>query len=265
VQNQRRHLEQVQGFVEVKTRPEIDLAQARLDMANADLQLVNAQNGYLTAKAQLNQTMGVIRDTNYDVAEETLAPIAGEEGSLDSLVQQAAQRPDIVALQKQIRAQELTIQAARGAYGPTISASTGLTEAGRQLDAMAWNWNGSINVNWPIFSGYQTRAQVRGAEAQLAVVRAQLDSAVQQIRLTVEQARLAIRAAKAATAIADVALQNATQRLGLAEGRYQAGVGNIIELGDAQLAYTNAGAQKVQAEYTLATARAQLLQAIGRR
>jgi outer membrane protein len=265
VQNQRRHLEQVQGFVEVKTRPEIDLAQARLDMANADLLFVNAQNGYASAKAQLNQTMGVVRDTEYDVADETLAPIAGEDGGADLLVQEAARRPDLLALQKQIRAQELSLQATRGAYGPTISVSTGVTEAGRQLDNMAWNWNGSINLNWPIFQGNITRSQVRTGEAQLAALRAQLEGAMQQIRLSVEQARIAIRGAKASTAIASVALQNATQRLALAEGRYQAGVGSIIELGDAQLAFTNAGAQKVQAEYTLANARAQLLQALGRR
>ena len=50
----------------------------------------------------------------------------------------------------------------------------------------------------------------------------------------------------------------------LAEGRYQAGVGNIIELGDAQVAQTSAAAQAVQAEYNLATARAQLGRALGR-
>jgi outer membrane protein len=51
--------------------------------------------------------------------------------------------------------------------------------------------------------------------------------------------------------------------LKLAEGRYSAGVGNIIELGDAQLALTNAEMQRIQADYNLATARAHLLRALG--
>ena len=263
--NQRRHMEQVQAFVEVQTRPEIDLAQARLDLANAELLLVNAQNGYNTSKAQLNQAMGVARDTNYEVADETLAAVEGEDAALDVLAQEASRRPDIVALQRQIRAQELTIRSVKGAYFPTLSASTSLTDAGAQLDRMAWNWNGSVNLSWQLFGGNITRSQVREAEASLGVIHAQLQTAQQQVRLAVEQARLAIRAAKAATAIAAVAVQNATQRLALAEGRYQAGVGSIIELGDAQLAFTNAQAQRVQSEYTLATARAQLLQALGRR
>ena len=115
VANQQRHLQQIQGFVEVKTRPEIDLAQARLDMANAELLLVNAQNGYATSRAQLNQAMGVVRDADYDVADETMPSIAGEDGSTDALAQEAYHRPDIVALQKQIRAQELSLRATRGA------------------------------------------------------------------------------------------------------------------------------------------------------
>ncbi|HEX2660527.1 MAG TPA: TolC family protein, partial [Polyangia bacterium] len=86
----------------------------------------------------------------------------------------------------------------------------------------------------------------------------------QQIRLEIEQARLGIRAAQALGAASEDALVNARDRLRLAEGRYQAGVGNIIELGDAQLAQTAAAAQRVQADYQLFTARAQLLKALGR-
>jgi len=265
VANQQRHLEQIQGFVDAKTRPEIDLAQAKMAVANARLQLVQATNGYATAKAQLNLAMGVVRGTDYDVADDTIPVVQGEEGALDPLLQQAMTRPDIVALQQQIRAQEASIRATRGAYGPTLQASTGLTEAGADLNAMAWNWNGAISLNWPIFQGGITRAQVREGEASLSSLRAQLDYRKQQIALEIEQARLAIRAARESMSYADIAVENAKVRLDLAEGRYQAGVGSMLELADAQLAHTNASAQKVQSQYTLATARAQLLQAIGRK
>ena len=70
--NQQRHLAQVQGFVDAGARPEIDLAQARTDVANAQVQLINSENGYATAKAQLNQAMGVPQPTDYDVANDEL-------------------------------------------------------------------------------------------------------------------------------------------------------------------------------------------------
>ena len=55
----------------------------------------------------------------------------------------------------------------------------------------------------------------------------------------------------------------AQENLELAEGRYQAGVGSIVELTDAQAALTSARAQQVRAGYDLATARARLTRAVG--
>ena len=83
--------------------------------------------------------------------------------------------------------------------------------------------------------------------------------------MEVEQAQLAVRAAKAAGVAAEEAIVNAREQLRLAEGRYSAGLGSVIELGDAQVLLTNAAAQGVQARYNLATARAQLMAALGKR
>lgn len=263
--NQERHLSQVQGFVEVGTRSQIDLAQTRADRANARLQLINAENGYQSAKAQLNQAMGIEGATDYDVADESLARIEGEDRSVDVLIKEAVHaRPEFAALSHQLRAQELTIGAIKGAYGPSLSVSTGLTEGGREINSMAWNWSAGVLLSWPLFQGGQTRAQVQEASANLVNLRAQVDSLRQQIRLEIDQARLGVRAAIAAIGAAEEVVINAKERLNLAEGRYQTGVGNVIELGDAQLALTNAEAQKVQAEYNLASARAKLLKALGR-
>jgi len=74
-----------------------------------------------------------------------------------------------------------------------------------------------------------------------------------------------VRGAKAGGVAADEAIANAREQLRLAEGRYAGGLGNAIELGDAQIAFTGAAAQAVQARYNLATARAQLAAALGKR
>jgi outer membrane protein len=265
LKNQERHLGQIQGFVEVGKRPEIDLLQSRTDTANAKVQLINAENGYDTARAQLNQAMGVRGSTAYDVADDTIAAIDNEDKALEILLDEAQRsRPELIALASQVRAQELGLGAIKGGYGPSLSASTGLTEAGRQIDAMAWNWNAGLSLSWPIFQGGVTNAQVREANANLAGLQAQIEGLLQQVRVDVDSARLAVRAAKAAIVAADEAALNARERLKLAEGRYEAGVGNAIELGDSQLALTNADAQKVQADYNLASARATLIKALGR-
>jgi len=263
--NQEKHLQQIESFVEVGTRPEIDLAQAKADRANAQLQLIEARNGYETAKAQLNQAMGIEGSLDYDVADETMPAVAGEESGINALVaQSAATRPELASFAEQVRAQELTVAALRGAYYPSLQAATAYTDAGGKADSLVWNWNASLSLAVPLYFGGLRRAQVAEAEANLAGLKAQLDAERQQVRLEIEQARLGVTSAQATIASAVEALTNAQDRLALAEGRYEAGVGNIIELGDAQVALTAAAQQKVQADYRLATARAELLRALGR-
>lgn len=263
--NQDAHLRQTEGFVRAGTRPEIDLAQARTDRANALVQLINAENAYETEKAQLNQAMGLEGPTDYDVANDTLPPVEGEDLAIDPLLAEALKhRQDVASLEQQARAQELTLRAVRGAYWPALGVSTGLDNAGVSLDSTVWNWNATATLSWNVFQGGLTRAQAQEARANLDSVQAQASALRQQVRVDVEQARLAVRASRQSLAATEEALVNARERLRLAEGRYQAGAGSAIELGDAQVALTTAAAQRVQAEYNLSTSRAQLLRALGR-
>jgi len=164
----------------------------------------------------------------------------------------------------QRKAAELTLGAIRGAYGPTLSAFGGVSETGVALDTLGTNWNVGVNLNWPLFQGGLTTGQSREARANLDAATAQIASEQLSIRVEIEQASLAIQSSKVVISAAQDAIVNARERLRLAEGRYEAGVGSIIELSDAQLAVLNAGAQRVQAEYSLALARAQLLSALGK-
>jgi outer membrane protein len=265
LQNQERHLQQIEGFVKAGTRPDIDLAQARTDAANARVVLIDAQNTYQTSKAQLNQTMGIEGPIDYEIADESLPPLAGEDGELEPLLQESFKaRPEMVSLEQQVRAQLLTVRSIEGQYGPSLAASLGFTQGGTQVDRLKWNASAGLTLSWNLFQGGLTRSQVREAEANVAGAVAQLDQLRQQIRLEVDAARLAVRSAKTTVGAAQEALTNARERLRLAEGRYQHGVGSVIELGDAQVALTSAAAQAVQADDRLATARAQLAHALAR-
>ena len=121
-----------------------------------------------------------------------------------------------------------------------------------------------VFLTWNLFQGGLTTGVVHEAQGNLGYALAQLDAQRQQVRVDVDQALLAIRAAKAAQSSSRNALTAARQRLSLAEGRYQNGSGSVLELGDAQIAAANAAAQVVQTDFQLATARAQLLWALGR-
>ena len=263
--NQEKHLAQVRGFVEVGTHPEIDLTQAKADRATAQLQLINAENSFAVAKAMLNQAMGVERSVDYDLSDEELPPVDGEESAVETLIDDAKQkRPEMANLRLNLKSQELTLRSAHDMYWPNLGVSGFASEGGLTLDSLAWNLSGTITLSVPLLQGGAIDAQIHQAQGQVVQAQAQLETERQQVRLDVEQARLGIRAAKGAIEAAEDALANTRDRLRLAEGRYTTGVGSIIELGDAQVALTTTAAQKVSAQYQLYTARAQLLKALGK-
>jgi outer membrane protein len=174
-------------------------------------------------------------------------------------------RPEVAALVKNREAQELSLRAAKGGYAPAISVFGSAAEAGSSLDGLGPAWNFGLQVTWNFFDGLRTPGTVHQAEGNVSGASAQLTVEELQVRFDVEQADATLEGNKTALTAAEDALVNAREQLRLAEARYQTGVGSIIELSDAQVAATNAGAQLVQARYNLATARAQLLAALGRR
>jgi outer membrane protein len=262
--NQQRHLAQIQGFVQVGTRPAIDLAQSRTEVANSRLALLRAQNNYAVAKTQLERAMGY-DPGEYDVSSQVPDPEPEENTALDKLIEQAEQtRPEFAALQYQQRAQELALSADRAGYAPSLSLTGNVSEAGSELDELALNFGAGVTLSWPLYQGGVVSARVREARATLAGVHIQRELLRKDTRRELEQALLSLKAAQAALEIADEVVENARERLRLAEGRYSAGVGNVIELGDAQLVLSNAQSQRVSATYELGQARLQLRMGLGR-
>jgi outer membrane protein len=264
--NQDRHRVQIQGFVEVGTRPPIDLAQARTDVTTARLALLRAQNNYAAAKAELARSMGTPHQTDFEVSDELPGAEDSEEASIDELVKQAERtRPEFAALMAQREAETNTLRSIKGQYGPSLNFVGSVDETGyNKLSNIATNVGMGVTLNWPIFQGGLTNGRVDEAHALLRQIDAELEVLQQDLRVSVTQSELALKAAQAALVVADELVQLAKERVTLAEGRYQTGVGNIIELGDAELALRDAQTQRVTAAYDLASARASLHRTLGR-
>jgi outer membrane protein len=264
VRNQDKHVEQTQAFVRTGIQPDINLATVLTSLANAKVQLVTARNNFALAEAQLSQAMGVRVDEQIALADDQIPTIEGEDGPAQPLIDRAIRaRPEMASLVAQQRAQALTVSSLRGGYGPSLGAVVNFSDVGASIDNVTPNWYVGLALSWNIFQGGLTRGQVREGKGTLENLTGQLDAERLQVQVDVEQGRLGVQAAKATIGAVAEALENARNQLTLAEKRYAAGIGNAVELSDAQVAYTSAEAQAVQARFNLATARAQLLAALG--
>ena len=266
VANQKMHVDQIQKLFAEGMRPEIDQVTAETGLANAQVQLISAQNAYDLACAAFSQAIGRSTVTRYEPGTDDMPPVADEDAPIDRLLESALHdRPELASFAKQREAQEKMVAAARGSYGPNLQAQASIAGTGVALDNLAPNWWVGALLTWPIFQGGLTQGQVAEAQANLHSIHAQEDTFRLQVRIDVEQAALAVRAARATLSASLLALENARKQLQLAEARYAAGMGSVIELSDAQVTRTTAAAQEVSARFSLASSRAALWGALGRR
>lgn len=261
-----KHLLQIKGLIAAGTRSSIDLASVRNDLASAQVLLLGYENDAQSSKLLLNQAMGIVASDDYRLCDAGQSAVDGEDEPWPTLIAEAqAMRPELSQLDQQIAAQTHKTRSLRGQYFPSLNAQATVSDQGQRLDHLSYNWSAQAILSWNISAGGLQLAQVREAQATHANLRASRLMFVQQLQVAVQNAQLAVRAAKLMQQAAKEALTNAEQQLALADGRYNTGVGTILELGDAQLAVYQSAAQHVQAGYSLATARAQLLLAVGRR
>jgi outer membrane protein len=124
--------------------------------------------------------------------------------------------------------------------------------------------SGAVTLTWNLLDGGRTAARIREGEARVGQAQAQRALLDTGVRLSIARAHRTVASAKVAVTLSDAIEENARQRLVLAEGRYQEGMGTALEVSDAQLISVTAATGRVQARYDLAAARAQLLRALGK-
>ena len=245
------NLRSAQGFYDVGTKPKSDVTNAEVQVANGRVALIQARNQVAIAQTTLVNAIGLPTSTPFEVEDV----LGYEPLTLDfpALLQEAlANRPELRQSRAQIDSAEAAFKGARAGYYPTVNVTGsygGLTNdpAFNLLTSGSENWSITGNLNWNLFQGFFTASQVRETRALLEVARANYSSQELQVRLDVEQAYLNLLEVSERIGATDKEVEAAQENLRLAQGRYDAGVGTILDLTDAQLSLTNAEADQVRA------------------
>ncbi len=250
------HLNQAKAFFRAGTVPEIDVAQAEVDLANAELAQIRARNGLQVAQVTLNNAMGLRQDLSFPI-EDTLE-FKKSEITLQEILQAAyQQRPEILQLKARQLSQEATVKVAQASYYPLLSGNAGYLYRGIHPNDLYWDMTVGATLTIPIFSGFSSPNQVAEARATLKNLQAQEETTRQNIRLEAEQAYLSLKEAEESVRVSEKALAQAERKYGLATGRYRVGVGSPLEVTDAEVSLANARVNSIQslAGYKIAEAR----------
>jgi len=247
VENQSKHLDQIQAFFQVGRVPKIDLTRQEVQLANAQLDLVQAQSDLTVAHAALATAMGLpVRNVFF------LVDVLGDARQLDPvdsyLSQAQSARPDLRALREVVKAAEADIVVARSNFKPKLDFSS-FADFENLKFPLIWNVGIAESFMQPLLSGGYNRAYLYETEQAKNAADTNFKSASQQVDREVFTDYASTTVSQQQIDLATKADAEARENLNFAEGRYSAGVGNIIELTDAELLAATSGAQLVTARY----------------
>lgn len=253
---------QAQGFYDVGVRARIDVTTAEANLYRAQADLITARNTLQIAQVALMTALGLkewpYSGLSYQVDTRPKAvtlPQAKEKALSD--------RPDLKRHSFQQQADQQAVRTARAGYFPTLAAQGLQNTQGRPYGDMRGTWSLAVTASVPLFEGLATRYAVQQAKENLRATQANGEVLRQDINKQVEESFLNMQAAAERIRAAAKGQEAARENWDLARGRYNAGVGSIIEVTDAQVKYFNAELTYIRAVYDLKVAEAQLEKAMG--
>jgi TolC family type I secretion outer membrane protein len=243
-----------------------DVLQAETAHGQAVLARIQAEAAAKTARGTLSVSLGLTADEAFRLEPESVPSEVPELTAhiADLMAEAARQRPDLKAAQAQRDAAEANIGVARAAGLPTfqIGATHSFTA---QSGVPSENYDQiGITVTWPIFTGFNTSYTVRQAQATLQQQDANLEQVGLTVTLDVWSGYYSLESANKQLSITAGLVKTADDNLQVALGRYQAGVGTIVDVLTAQTAAATTRTLRINAELGWKVARAQLALALGR-
>lgn len=258
---------QVTALFKAQLRSEVDASFADVNLSEAQLLLIRAQDSVKQAYADLARAMGEDRPPDtYQLAEAPPAP--APPADIDSLVAQAIQnRPELAELRLQYEAAQRFTQAERDLKRPTFS-FIGLAGALPYIDqdprTAPDGYEGTaLNLEIPIFNGHLFSARAREAYYQSIAANQRLRDLQQQIEHDVRITVITAQNAYARIPVTERLLAQTRLALNLARGRYNLALASIVELTQAQLNVTQAEIENTTAKYEYQSAYAALQYTIG--
>jgi outer membrane protein len=260
-------LDQVTALAQNNLKSQLDVSFADVNVSEARLLLLRAQDAVEQAYAELSRSLGSDQVVNYQLADEPLPPSPPAKPD-DLITQAAANRPELASLGLSRDAAYKFAEAEKDLARPTVSlvGVAGYIPYIAQLTSQAIppEYEGAaVNVTIPLFNGHlfsarREAARYRGLEADQRL-RNEQERVARDVRVTWANATTAFQRIDVTAQF----LRQAALALDLAQGRYNLGLSSIIELTQAQLNQTQAEIENLSAKYDYQSQNAALQYAIG--
>lgn len=256
-------LRQVTALADSALRSKVDVTFAEVNVSQAQLDLIRAENNGRAAHARLSAAMGYDRDQPFTLADEPL-PASLDPNVENLIVQALRERPDLATIRLNRDALRSFAKAEAELRNPTVSAAAVSGVAPVRDDKLPETYNAiGFNVNIPVLNGGLFKARREEAESHAAAAEKDVETLALAVARDVRVAWLDANDAFQRLEVTARLVAEANESLRLAQARYESGLGSIVELNEAQLNQTTAEIAAASAKYEYLVRRSDLDYAMG--
>ena len=254
---------QAQEFFNQGIRAKVDVARAEANFFAAKTNLIRAENNREIARVELANAMGIASLGERTPVQTSFVLLSFPErnSSQQNALRNRAELKQFAALKS---AATGNLKSAKSSFLPILSGIASIGYADRDFPPSGDVWGVGLNLTMPLFSGFSSVEQVHEATAAINSIEAKQNNLKLQIIKEVESAWFGGNDAAARIVSTQKEVAAANESKSLAEGRYQEGIGSIIEVTDAQSQTLDAQTADIQAMFDYYTALARLDRAVGK-
>ena len=258
------HLKNVTALYEAGAQAKIDVLRSSVELSNARQELTRAENAYAVNLAALRNLLNISRTEPLTLTSE-VAYQPFETTMENCILYANRSRLDLAEERMKVQQKELAVESARAGKKPTVSLTlgTGLSSQFQPRHDTNTDVSASVGVSWNIFDSGVTRAAIEAAEAERDIALLALKKAEETIDLNLRKAYLNMREAEQRFTATGDAVRQAREDAHIANERYRAGEGILLDIIDAQAALSAAETNAISARYDYARYRAQVENIMG--
>ena len=260
VSRQEDQLAFVEQQLELGRATRSDVLRSQVDLNNARVALLTAENTARNSRYALAEAVGVTEPLEpVETAELEAEPLPYGREELLSMALSGA--PSLVSARSQAAADEAAVASAKSAYLPTLTFSGGWAWSNIDYPPQNRSWSLALSGQLPLFNGFTRESQLYTARAQADQSRSAERAVDLALRKDLDQAWGTIEAAVASIGLAEQSVELAREDLRVTQERYRLGLATILDLQAAQITLLQAEVDLIRRrfDYQLGLARVEAL------
>lgn len=260
------HLKQANSYFKAGVRTLIDVTDAKLQLSNSKLKLVQSKYSLKNSETKLISILGTQNTDDLEIKEDVeikraIKNLKRNTLNLDELLKSGLEnRAEIKVLEKQIEAQQLQLQNTNKEYYPTLSLDASYSDKNsdeiKSIDSR--QATAGVYLKWNLFTGNSTQENIKISLVNLNNLKQQLVQQKLQIKEDITNSYLQVKESEESINIGVLNLELSADKLNLANQRYKAGLNDLVEVNDSKLAYTQAKSQLIDTYYSYLNSKADL-------